>query len=139
MAAFAKSDGEGQLITFTKEDFTDRVTGEESLSAIVMGDLPSGGVLRLAGTDVRDKDGVNACMLIAEAACWYKKNFNKTLVDAIDMLYQQYGYYGDKVVSFVCPGKDGLETMQNLRFSSVQNRTVSEMDFNNGTGLQLCS
>ena len=61
----------------------------------------------LSGTDVRDKDGVNACMLIAEAACWYKKNFNKTLVDAIDMLYQQYGYYGDKVVSFVCPGKDG--------------------------------
>ncbi|MBQ3575526.1 MAG: phospho-sugar mutase [Clostridia bacterium] len=71
----------------------------------------------LSGTDVRDKDGVNACMLIAEAACWYKKNFNKTLVDAIDMLYQQYGYYGDKVASFVCPGKDGLETMQNLMAS----------------------
>ena len=71
----------------------------------------------LSGTDVRDKDGVNACMLIAEAACWYKKNFGKTLVDAIDMLYQQYGYYGDKVASFVCPGKDGLETMQNLMAS----------------------
>ena len=75
----------------------------------------------LSGTDVRDKDGVNACMLIAEAACWYKKNFNKTLVDAIDMLYQQYGYYGDKVVSFVCPGKDGLETMQNLMASLRDN------------------
>ena len=75
----------------------------------------------LSGTDVRDKDGVNACMLIAEAACWYKKNFGKTLVDAIDMLYQQYGYYGDKVVSFVCPGKDGLETMQNLMASLREN------------------
>lgn len=75
----------------------------------------------LSGTDVRDKDGVNACMLIAEAACWYKKNFNKTLVDAIDMLYQQYGYYGDKVVSFVCPGKDGLETMQKLMASLRDN------------------
>ena len=75
----------------------------------------------LSGTDVRDKDGVNACMLIAEAACWYKKNFNKTLVDAIDMLYQQYGYYGDKVVSFVCPGKDGLETMQKLMASLREN------------------
>jgi len=75
----------------------------------------------LSGTDVRDKDGVNACMLIAEAACWYKKNFNKTLVDAIDMLYEQYGYYGDRVVSFVCPGKDGLETMQKLMTSLREN------------------
>ncbi|MBQ9951089.1 MAG: phospho-sugar mutase [Clostridia bacterium] len=66
----------------------------------------------LSGTDVRDKDGVNACMLIAEAASWYKKMYNKTLVDAIDMLYEQYGYYGDKVTSFVLPGKDGLEKMQ---------------------------
>ena len=80
----------------------------------------------LSGTDVRDKDGVNACMLIAEAACWYKKNFNKTLVDAIDMLYQQYGYYGDKVVSFVCPGKDGLETMQNL-MASLRDNPPSEI------------
>ena len=66
----------------------------------------------LSGTDVRDKDGVNACMLIAEAAAWYKKMYDKTLVDAIDMLYEQYGYYGDKVTSFVLPGKDGLEKMQ---------------------------
>ena len=68
----------------------------------------------LSGTDVRDKDGVNACMLIAEAAAWYKKMYNKTLVDAIDMLYEQYGYYGDKVTSFVLPGKDGLEKMQTV-------------------------
>ena len=65
----------------------------------------------LSGTDVRDKDGVNACMLIAEAASWYKKMYNKTLADAIDMLYEKYGYYGDKVTSFVLPGKDGLEKM----------------------------
>ncbi len=68
----------------------------------------------LSGTDVRDKDGVNACMLIAEAACWYKKNYNCTLVDAIDRLYAQYGFYGDKVTSFVLPGKDGLEKMQSV-------------------------
>ncbi|MDY3027039.1 MAG: phospho-sugar mutase, partial [Candidatus Faecivicinus sp.] len=68
----------------------------------------------LSGTDVRDKDGVNACMLIAEAACWYKKNYGCTLVDAIDRLYEQYGYYGDRVTSFVLPGKDGLEKMQSV-------------------------
>lgn len=68
----------------------------------------------LSGTDVRDKDGVNACLLIAEAASWYKKKYNKTLADAIDLLYEQYGYYGDKVASFVLPGKDGLEKMQTV-------------------------
>ncbi|MCQ2436971.1 MAG: phospho-sugar mutase [Clostridia bacterium] len=68
----------------------------------------------LSGTDVRDKDGVNACMLIAEAASWYKKQYNKTLADAIDLLYEQYGYYGDKVASFVLPGKDGLAKMQTV-------------------------
>ena len=71
----------------------------------------------LSGTDVRDKDGVNACLLIAEAASWYKKQYNKTLVDAIDMLYEEYGYYGDKVASFVLPGKDGLEKMQTVMAS----------------------
>jgi phosphoglucomutase len=40
--------------------------------------------------------------------------YNKTLVDAIDMLYEQYGYYGDKVASFVLPGKDGLEKMKTV-------------------------
>ncbi len=95
----------------------------------------------LSGTDVRDKDGVNACMLIAEAACWYKKKYNKTLVDAIDLLYQQYGYYGDKVVSFVCPGKDGLEKMQQLMSSLRDNppaaigsaKVVALRDYQKGT------
>ena len=68
----------------------------------------------LSGTDVRDKDGVNACMLIAEAACWYKKEYGKTLADAIDMLYAQYGYYGDHVTSIVLPGKDGLTRMADI-------------------------
>ena len=80
----------------------------------------------LSGTDVRDKDGVNACMLIAEAACWYKKKYGKTLVDAIDLLYQQYGYYGDRVVSFVCPGKDGLEKMGKL-MDSLRNDPPAEI------------
>ena len=58
VAAFAKSDGQGQLITFTREDFTGRVTGEEELSAIVVRELPSGGKLRLAGQDVRSGEAL---------------------------------------------------------------------------------
>ena len=75
----------------------------------------------LSGTDVRDKDGVNACMLIAEAAAWYKKKYGCTLVDAIDRLYEEYGWYGDRVTSFVLPGKDGLAKMQQVMQSLRDN------------------
>ncbi|MBR2572540.1 MAG: phospho-sugar mutase [Clostridia bacterium] len=72
----------------------------------------------LSGTDVRDKDGVNACLLIAETAAWYKKQ-GKTLYDALMALFGEYGFYGDKVTSFALAGKDGLEKsrhiMQSLR------------------------
>lgn len=60
VAAFAKWEEEGHLITFTAEDFTARVSGEEELSAIVVRDLPTGGVLRLAGQDVRSGEAVEA-------------------------------------------------------------------------------
>ena len=67
----------------------------------------------LSGTDVRDKDGVNAVMLIAEAACYYKK-MDMTLVDAIEELYKEFGTFGERTVSIVLPGKDGLEKMQTI-------------------------
>ena len=67
----------------------------------------------LSGTDVRDKDGVNACMLIAEAACYYRER-NMTLVDAMEALYRQYGFFGEKAVSVTLSGKDGLEKMDRL-------------------------
>lgn len=67
----------------------------------------------LSGTDVRDKDGVNACMLIAETAAYYKKQ-GKTLYDALMELFETYGYYGEKVSSFTLSGKDGLEKMRGI-------------------------
>ncbi len=72
----------------------------------------------LSGTDVRDKDGVNASMLIAETAAWYKKQ-GMTLYDGLQSLYKKYGYYDAKVTSVALAGKDGLakmaQLMQNLR------------------------
>ena len=62
----------------------------------------------LSGTD-----GVNAVMLIAEAACYYKK-MDMTLVDAIEELYKEFGTFGERTVSIVLPGKDGLEKMQTI-------------------------
>lgn len=67
----------------------------------------------LSGRDVRDKDGVNACMLLAEAAAFYKKK-GMTLADAMDALYAQYGYFGERVLSHELKGIDGLSEMRAL-------------------------
>ena len=67
----------------------------------------------LSSTFVRDKDGVNASLLIAEAAAWAKTQ-GKTLYDILQEIYKTYGYYVEKVVSVTLPGKDGVEKMQNI-------------------------
>ena len=65
----------------------------------------------LAGTHARDKDAVSASMLIAEMAAYYKNN-GKTLVDALDVIYTEYGYYFDCLETFVLKGKEGAEKIQ---------------------------
>ncbi|MBQ7487686.1 MAG: phospho-sugar mutase [Clostridia bacterium] len=67
----------------------------------------------LSSTFVRDKDGVNASLLIAEAAAWAKMQ-GKTLYDILQEIYKTYGYYVEKVVSVTLPGKDGLTKMQEI-------------------------
>jgi len=67
----------------------------------------------LSSTFVRDKDGVNASLLIAEAAAWAKSQ-GKTLYDILQEIYKTYGYYVEKVVSVTLPGKDGLAKMQKI-------------------------
>ncbi|MBQ8161932.1 MAG: phospho-sugar mutase [Clostridia bacterium] len=65
----------------------------------------------LSSTFVRDKDGVNASLLIAEAACAYEAE-GKTLYDQMQDIFKKYGYYVEKVVSKTLPGMDGLEKMK---------------------------
>lgn len=67
----------------------------------------------LVGTHTRDKDAVVSSMLICQMASWYKKQ-GKTLIDALDEIYSEYGYYLDYLDSFVLKGKDGAEKIQNL-------------------------
>lgn len=67
----------------------------------------------LSGTQVRDKDGVNASLLIAEAACVCMDE-GITLYDRLQQLYGRYGYYCERVQSKTLPGKDGLRDMQNI-------------------------
>lgn len=67
----------------------------------------------LVGTHARDKDAVVSSMLICEMASWYK-NQGKTLVDGLNEIYDEYGYYLDYLDSFTLKGKDGAEKIQNL-------------------------
>lgn len=67
----------------------------------------------LVGTHARDKDAVVSSMLICQMAAWYK-NQGKTLVEALNDIYSEYGYYLDALDSFVLKGKDGAEKIQHL-------------------------
>lgn len=60
------------------------------------------------GTFVRDKDGVSAAMLFAEAAAYYKKE-GKTLIDVLEALYDEFGYHLDATISLVLEGISGQE------------------------------
>lgn len=64
----------------------------------------------LAGAYVRDKDAVNASMLICEMAAYYKKA-GKTLVDRLNELYETYGYYKNDLMEFTFEGAAGMEMM----------------------------
>lgn len=67
----------------------------------------------LSGTSVRDKDGVNASLLIAEAACACMAE-GITLYERMQQLYREFGFYHEEVLSITLPGKEGLENMRAL-------------------------
>lgn len=67
----------------------------------------------LSGTHVRDKDAVNASLLICEMTAFYK-NQNLNLVEVLNKLYQEFGYYKNVLKSFTFKGISGLEKMQSI-------------------------
>ncbi len=67
----------------------------------------------LIGSHCRDKDSVTASLLIAEMAAWYEKQ-GMTLYDALENLYQTYGYFVDETISVRMPGTNGLAAMARL-------------------------
>ncbi len=72
----------------------------------------------LSGGYVRDKDAVDGSMLICEMTSYYKRN-GMTLVDAINDLYEKYGYYKNSTITRAFEGESGMikmaEIMENLR------------------------
>ena len=67
----------------------------------------------MLGDYVRDKDAVTASMLLTEMAAWYATK-GMTLYDAINALYEKYGWFGEKTHNLVMPGLDGLAKMAKL-------------------------
>ena len=67
----------------------------------------------LSGPHVRDKDAVNATLLVCEAAAWYAKK-GMTLGDAIDSLYEEHGYYKNGLLSFTFSGESGMQRMAGI-------------------------
>lgn len=93
----------------------------------------------LVGTHARDKDAVVASMLICEMTAYHKNN-GKTLVDALEEIYKEYGYYLDALDSFVLQGIDGVQKM-NAVLDALRARGASAFpdvetvqDFSEGIG-----
>jgi phosphoglucomutase len=98
----------------------------------------------MSGSGCRDKDGVNAALLVVEMAARYRAR-GMTLHDGLRELYAKYGYYREETLNFVMPGIDGLEDMKKLMASLHENppkalgaypvRTV--VDYLSGTSTEL--
>jgi phosphoglucomutase len=65
----------------------------------------------LIGSEVRDKDAVSACALIAEAVA-YAKSIGKTAFEYLLDIYAEYGLYHENLVSITKKGKTGAEEIQ---------------------------
>ena len=79
----------------------------------------------LIGDYARDKDAISAVMALCEAACYYKSK-GKTLWDAMQEIYEKYGYYKETQVSITMEGaqgaqkiKDMMNNMRSIPFESI--------------------
>ena len=79
----------------------------------------------LSGDHVRDKDAVNASMLICQMAQYYKLQ-GKNLVEAMRDLYEKHGYYHNKTVSLSYPGADGAAKMAGI-MKSLRSEAPAEI------------
>ena len=74
----------------------------------------------MLGDYVRDKDAVTASLMLTEMAAWYAAQ-GMTLADALDALFEKYGYFAEHTYNLVMPGLDGLKDMANLMKSLREN------------------
>ena len=98
----------------------------------------------LAGTFVRDKDAVIASALIVEMASYFRKQ-NKSLVDVLNDIYDEFGYYTEKLETITLHGIRGqaeiesiMSTFKDLdRMKLAFNRLDRVEDFSKGRGYDI--
>ena len=96
----------------------------------------------MLGDYVRDKDAVTASLIITEMAAWYATQ-GKTLYDALQGLYEKYGWFGEQTHNLVMPGLDGLEKMAALMKNLRENppaeiagvEVIVRKDYKDGSAL----
>ncbi len=74
----------------------------------------------LVGTYARDKDACVAVMMLCEVAAYYKTQ-GKTLCDAMEEMYQKYGYYQEGLATVTKKGMDGAKQIENLMAEQRKN------------------
>jgi phosphoglucomutase len=67
----------------------------------------------LLGEHVRDKDAISAVMLIADMTAYYKAH-GKTLIDVLEDMFKEFGYYENKTITFAFEGASGIEKMAGI-------------------------
>jgi phosphoglucomutase/phosphomannomutase len=67
----------------------------------------------LAMPQVRDKDAAAGCLLMAELALDQKRH-GKTVIDALDAIARQFGYYRNELITIVMPGLEGKQAMARM-------------------------
>ncbi len=94
----------------------------------------------MMGDYVRDKDAVTASMMVAEMAAFYRKR-GMTLLEAMESLYEKYGWFAEETLNLVMPGLDGLEKMraimEDLRSAPPEEiageKVIRVRDYSDGT------
>jgi len=98
----------------------------------------------VAGDFVRDKDGVISSMLLSEAAAFYKTK-RKSLLDILEEVYEEHGYYQEKLISLVLEGIEGqnrikrmMEVYRNLYPKKINGMNlVKYMDYQSQVSLYI--
>ena len=98
----------------------------------------------LSGTAVRDKDGVNAALLVCDMAASLKAA-GKTMTDRLDELRQEFGYFTQRLLTFEYEGENGAKDMADImaglrvpmeRFADESMRSAERTDYlKDDTGL----
>ena len=79
----------------------------------------------LIGDYARDKDGIAAVMALCEAACYYQSK-GKTLWDAMQDIYEKYGYYKEAQVSIVREGPQGAQEIKDM-MTKMRNSEIKKI------------